>query len=138
MKRLVLLAMMCMFLLGCGTLAKEAEFWDHQSVYKSGDHFWFSVMGYAKCDTADVQKSRQEGWWGITAACEGCAPVAAAAAAPAPAAKPVLAQETKDSAAPAPAIAPADKEKKKDPAQKKTKKKKVKKSKKKKVEKPQQ
>jgi hypothetical protein len=127
LKRLALLVLVCLFLFGCGQMAREAEFWDHNSVYKTGSHFWFSAFGYSSCDDSCVQLSKEEGWWGQTVPCSG-----ATSAAPV---KQVV--ERKKPEAAASVIAPADIEKKKaEPAKKEKKKKSKKKSKSKKKKKP--
>lgn len=60
----VLLLTMC-FLYGCGTAAKQSEFWQHNSMYASWDHMKFSTCGYKNPTTDTLQKSNQQGWWGI-------------------------------------------------------------------------
>jgi hypothetical protein len=118
--------MASLFLFGCGQMARESEFWDHNSVYKTGNHFLFSAFGYPLCDDSCVQLSKKEGWWGQTVPCSG-----ATAAAPV---KQVV--ERKKPEAAAPVIAPADIEKKKAEPAKEKKKKSKKKSKSKKKKKP--
>ncbi|MDI6688390.1 MAG: hypothetical protein QME06_09255 [Desulfobacterales bacterium] len=65
MKKIVLIFILCMFLAGCGTLAKESEFYEHDIIYKNWDHMKFSIYGY-KCPLAESLKNIDvEGWWGI-------------------------------------------------------------------------
>lgn len=120
MKRWVFMVVAGLFLSGCGQLAKESEFWDHQSMYKDWSHLYFSMGGYKNCDPADASKSKDDGWWGITVPC--CADGAVAA--------PLLQEQTKVQT-----IAPAKKadQKKAHVKKKKAKSKKKSKSKKKKI-----
>ena len=65
MKRLCLLLLLGLFLVGCGSMGRQSEFWQHDSVYKNWDHMKFSLFGY-KSPTAEVaKKSQEQGWWGI-------------------------------------------------------------------------
>lgn len=62
-KRLFLIGTIGLFLLGCGTSAKESEFWKHPSMYKDWDHMKYSVGQY--CAPEMTKQSTQEAWWGI-------------------------------------------------------------------------
>ena len=65
MKKLFLVLIMAMFLLGCGGSAKKSEFWEHDTMYRNMDHLKFSWKGY-KSPTPKTQKmSQTEDWWGI-------------------------------------------------------------------------
>lgn len=64
MKRLFCVAMMGLFLAGCGGAAKESEFWKHPSLYTSWDHMKYS-MNPENCTPEMTKKSQQEKWWGI-------------------------------------------------------------------------
>lgn len=65
MKKWIMVGMMGLFLAGCGTAAKESEFWKHDSVYRSGDHLKYSWGGYVPTTPDEVQKSTEQKWWGI-------------------------------------------------------------------------
>jgi len=65
MKKLFLILIGAMFLLSCGGIAKESEFWEHDTMYKDMDHLKFSWKGY-KHPTPQTQKTSDvEDWWGI-------------------------------------------------------------------------
>ena len=64
MKKLGLLLLLGLFFAGCGTAARQSEFWEHSSMYKNWDHMKFSMTGY-KNPTADTgNTSKSQGWWG--------------------------------------------------------------------------
>jgi len=65
MKRILLITMISLFLLGCGAAAKESGFYDHKSVYASWDHFVYSLQGHKTCSEQSVEESKKDGWWGI-------------------------------------------------------------------------
>ncbi len=63
MKKVFLLLIISMFLLGCaGT--KESGYYEHSSLYQSWAHLKYSWYGYKHCTAEDVQKSKAEAWWG--------------------------------------------------------------------------
>ena len=65
MKKFFLVLIGAMFLLSCGGIAKESEFWKHDTMYRNTDHLKFSWSGY-KAPTQQTQKmSQTEDWWGI-------------------------------------------------------------------------
>ncbi len=65
MKRLLLLLIASLFLFGCATTtAKDSEFYEHNAMYKSWSHLWYSWYGYKHCTPEDVKKSQAERWWG--------------------------------------------------------------------------
>ena len=65
MKKLFLLALIALFLSGCGATGRKSEFWQHDSWYATWDHLKYSWGGY-KNPTADTaKKSKEQGWWGI-------------------------------------------------------------------------
>ena len=66
MKRILLIAMICTFLLGCGAAAKESGFYEHSSIYAGWDHLWFSWYGYRTCSEQYVKESKRDAWWGIS------------------------------------------------------------------------
>jgi len=46
----------------CG---RESEFYQHDTMYKSGDHLRFSIYGYREVSPNEAQKSNDQKWWGI-------------------------------------------------------------------------
>ena len=66
MKRIVLICILGLFLLGCGTLAKKSELWEHDTMYKNWDHLKFSLYGYTKPSDESCKKTQEQDWWGIT------------------------------------------------------------------------
>jgi hypothetical protein len=65
MKKLLLLILMGMWLVGCGAAATESGFWSHDSMYKNWDHLKFSWWGYKNPNAEDLKKSQEQGWWGM-------------------------------------------------------------------------
>ena len=63
MKKL-LLVVMCLFLFGCAGV-KQSEYMKHSSHYKTWSHMKFSLWGYKNTNSEDLEKSKQENWWGI-------------------------------------------------------------------------
>ncbi|MBN1277009.1 MAG: hypothetical protein JXA35_05915 [Deltaproteobacteria bacterium] len=64
-KLLFLLAGIGFLMSGCGELARQSEFWEHDTAYRNFDHLGFSWCGYKK-PTAETQiKSQEQQWWGI-------------------------------------------------------------------------
>ena len=56
MKKLIVLGMiMALFTIGCGHMAKESEFYDHNAMYRNLDHMKFSMWGH-KEPTAEVAR----------------------------------------------------------------------------------
>ena len=53
------LLIIAVFLAGC-----TAEWYKHDTVYKTNDHMTFSWWGYKNPTDEDLQKSESEGWWG--------------------------------------------------------------------------
>jgi len=70
MKRLLLVLSLAFFLSGCGTAAKNSEFWDHGTAYKNVDHMLFSWFGYKKPTKETGKKSMEQKWWGETVGSE--------------------------------------------------------------------
>ena len=66
MKKCIAMLCMCAFLAGCGTLAKQSEFWDHDSVYKNWSHLKYSWVGYKIPTPEKAKQSHDQEWWGIT------------------------------------------------------------------------
>ena len=65
MKKLFLVILMVMSLVGCGTAAKESEFWQHDTMYKNWDHMKYSLFGYKNPTKETEKKSQEQDWWGI-------------------------------------------------------------------------
>ena len=65
MKKLFLLVLVGLFFSGCGTAAKESEFWKHDTMYKNWDHLKFSLYGYKHPKAETLKKTQEQGWWGI-------------------------------------------------------------------------
>ena len=65
MKRLLLLALLIAFIMGCGQSAVRSEFWQHNTMYKSWDHMAFSWFGHNEPTVEDRQKAAEQSWWGI-------------------------------------------------------------------------
>jgi len=66
MKKLVCIAVLAMFFAGCGAAARESEFWQHPSLYKSWGHWRYSAGGYEQCTPEQTKMAKEEGWWGKT------------------------------------------------------------------------
>ena len=65
MKRVYLLALLAgLFLFGCAG-AKQSEFFQHSSMYKSWDHLKFSWFGHKNATPETAKKSQEQGWWGM-------------------------------------------------------------------------
>ena len=65
MKRLLVILALAAFLAGCGTAAKESQFWEHDTMYRNWDHLKYSWGGYEKADVSAAQQTTEEDWWGI-------------------------------------------------------------------------
>ncbi|MGD9976045.1 MAG: hypothetical protein AB7S77_23545 [Desulfatirhabdiaceae bacterium] len=65
MKKLVFIAVLGLLMAGCGSAAKQSEFWEHSSMYKNADHLKYSWGGYANTTPEKVEESSAEKWWGI-------------------------------------------------------------------------
>lgn len=70
MKRFFWILLICSILTGCAA-ARQSEFAQHNSMYQSWGHMWYSWYGYKdrSCDPAVQEKSQREQWWGKTAEC---------------------------------------------------------------------
>ena len=64
MKKLFLLLTVVMVLSGCGTAARESEFFDHPFLYKNCEHLKFSWWGYQHPSEETYRKTVEQGWWG--------------------------------------------------------------------------
>ncbi len=65
MKKFFLVLIISMFFLSCGGTAKQSEFWDHDTMYRNNDHLLFSWSGYKNPTPETLNKSQEQGWWGI-------------------------------------------------------------------------
>ena len=65
MKRWLVVMMVVFFLAGCGTAAREAGYYEHNSHFRSWEHMKFSLWGYKKVTPADAKKSDEQDWWGV-------------------------------------------------------------------------
>ena len=59
MKKILFLLIVVVFLAGC-----SAEWYEHDSVYKTNAHMWYSWGGYKNTTQEDLERSEAEGWWG--------------------------------------------------------------------------
>lgn len=57
--------MMLLFLSGCGAAARQSEFYEHNTMYRNGNHLLFSIYGYNQVDSKEVRQSKAQDWWGI-------------------------------------------------------------------------
>jgi len=51
-------------MIGCGTAAKESDFFEHDTMYKNWGHLQFSWSGHNSPTIEDVEKSSGQKWWG--------------------------------------------------------------------------
>jgi ABC-type uncharacterized transport system auxiliary subunit len=65
MKKLLIIGMLLAFLAGCGHMAQESEFFEHNTLYRDWDHAKFSMWGYKEPTALTAQKSTAQEWWGI-------------------------------------------------------------------------
>ena len=65
MKRLLVILAIVAFLAGCGTAAKDSQFWEHDTMYRNWDHLKFSWGGYKNADDSAAEQTTDEDWWGI-------------------------------------------------------------------------
>jgi hypothetical protein len=60
MKKLIIAAF-----LACLIFCPSSDgFFSHKTIWASGDHFWFSLVGYKSVTPDHVKKSQTEAWWG--------------------------------------------------------------------------
>ncbi len=64
MKKFGFLILIGLFLAGCGTAAKESEFWEHSTMYKNWDHLRYSWYGYKNPTLKAGKESVDQKWWG--------------------------------------------------------------------------
>ena len=67
MKKFILLVLMGLFLLGCGTTVERSEFWKHDTHYRNWEHLKYSWSGYKHPTPDSIEKTKEQGWWGIPA-----------------------------------------------------------------------
>lgn len=66
MKKLALVLLLGMFLIGSGCAAiHDSEFLLHETMYKNWDHTQYSQGGYWNPTAEAGKKSQEQGWWGI-------------------------------------------------------------------------
>lgn len=61
MKKLALFVALVFMIMSLGC---TAEWYKHDTVYKTNDHMFFSWWGYNSPDDQDLEQSKDEGWWG--------------------------------------------------------------------------
>ncbi len=59
MKKILFVLIMAFFVTGC-----TAEWYKHDTIYKTDDHMLFSWYGYKNPTKKDLQKSESQNWWG--------------------------------------------------------------------------
>ena len=64
MKKILLLLVIGLFFLGCGTPAQRADFKAHDTMFASWDHLKFSARGFRNPTLQDAEKSDAQNWWG--------------------------------------------------------------------------
>ena len=65
MKKIIILLILGLFLMGCGQSAVRSEFWQHDTVYRNWDHMKYSWFGHRNPTPDDAVKAAEQGWWGI-------------------------------------------------------------------------
>jgi hypothetical protein len=65
MKRIVAIALVALFLGGCGQAAMQSEFWQHDTMYRNNDHLRFSWFGHRNPTAEDRENTVEQDWWGI-------------------------------------------------------------------------
>ena len=56
MKKILFLLIVMVFLAGCSN-----EWYEHDTIYKTNDHLWYSMGGYKTTTQEDLQQSESEG-----------------------------------------------------------------------------
>ena len=64
MKKVILLLVSVMFLMGCGAAAQRSEWYQHDTHFKNWKHLKFSVTGYKNPSAKDAKFSDSQEWWG--------------------------------------------------------------------------
>ncbi len=65
MKKILLPLILGLLLSGCLAKAKESDFFKHETLFRNGDHFKFSLWGYQNPSEESYQKTQEQDWWGI-------------------------------------------------------------------------
>jgi len=56
----ILVVVSMLFAVGC-----SKEWYEHDTVYKTNQHMYFSLFGYKSADSNDANtQNDQDGWWG--------------------------------------------------------------------------
>ena len=45
-------------------MAKDSEFWEHDSMYKDFDHLKFSWYGHKSSSDEELKSNKVKEWWG--------------------------------------------------------------------------
>jgi hypothetical protein len=71
-KKLFVFFFLVLLILGCSTTSQQrSDFTQHDAMYESWSHLWYSWSGYKteSCDPRVLKQSKQEAWWGTTYEC---------------------------------------------------------------------
>ena len=64
-KLLLVLVLLGFIFAGCGQMAVDSEFWQHDSLYKNWDHTWYSIGEWQRPSAEWGKKSEAQDWWGL-------------------------------------------------------------------------
>lgn len=64
MKHLLIIVLSVFFLASCSQFATRSEYFQHDTLYKNWDHTKFSWFGHSNPTPEDLEKSKQQQWWG--------------------------------------------------------------------------
>jgi hypothetical protein len=59
MKKLIVLILFALLIAGC-----SAEWYAHDTLYKTNSHMFYSWWGYRNTTADDAKQSTEQGWWG--------------------------------------------------------------------------
>jgi hypothetical protein len=65
MKKIFAVMAVAFVLSGCGAVARESGFYEHNTMYNSFYHLGFSNGGYKNIVTDDFKQAKEDKWWGI-------------------------------------------------------------------------
>lgn len=65
MKKLFLVLILGLFISGCGAAASKSEFWEHDTMYRTWDHTFYSWSRYKNPTSQTLKESQNQTWWGI-------------------------------------------------------------------------